>query len=158
MMLATQPADPFVAFAMDLGPRPAIGERVDVYRNLHHGKGPIHYWSVRETRAPRHVLVVAAYVVLRDAEFRVSLATHQKVIAKGKREIHAWAVGEVVAWDEHRSPARRPRDLVRFTYNPFRADFFHLADSARPEHPEHLTRVERSPLMWFDREGAWMRL
>ena len=128
-----------------------LGDRVEVYRNLHHGRGPVHYWSVRETRAPRHVLEVVAHVALVDATLRVQRATWEKILETGKRTVHAYAVGTLRAWEAHDSP-RRPRDLVRFTYNPKRGPYFHLADFANP------AVVERSSLIWFDVEGAWMRL
>jgi hypothetical protein len=128
-----------------------VGARVEVYRNLHHGKGPIHYWSARDAHAPRHVLGVVAHVVLEDAELRVQRAAWAKVLATGRRSVHAYAVGTLRAWDEDRSPPR-PRDLVRFTYHAARGPYFHLADPSNP------AVVERSALMWFDVDGAWMRL
>lgn len=131
--------------------RLVLGARVEVYRNLHHGRGPVHNWSVRESRAPRHVLGVVAHVAIVDATLRVQRATWERVVATGQRAIHAYAVGTLHAWNAHES-LRRPRDLVRFTYNPKRGPFFHLADLSNP------AVVDRSPLMWFDVEGAWMRL
>jgi hypothetical protein len=131
--------------------RLVIGERVDVYRNLHHGRGPVHSWSVREARAPRHVLEVVAHVVLVDATLRVHRATWERILETGKRTVHAYAVGTLRAWDAHDSP-QRPPDLVRFTYNPTRGPFFHLANFDNP------AVVTHSPLMWFDIDGAWMRL
>ena len=131
--------------------RLVLGARVEVYRNLRHGRGPVHNWSVRESRTPRHVLGVVAHVAIVDATLRVQRATWEKVVATGQRAIHAYAVGTLHAWEAH-NPPRRPRDLVRFTYNPKRGPFFHLADLSNP------AVVDRSPLMWFDVEGAWMRL
>lgn len=131
--------------------RLVLGERVEVYRNLHHGRGPVHFWSVREPRTPRHVLGVVAHVALVDATLRVQRATWERILATGKRTVHAYAVGTLHAWDAHDSPPH-PRDLVRFTYNPKRGPFFHLANFDNP------AVVAHSPLMWFDIEGAWMRM
>jgi hypothetical protein len=144
----------FVALAAQLGPPPSrliLGDRVEVYRNLHKGKGPVHRWSVREPHAPRHVLEVVEHVVLEDAVLVVSRPTWEKVLLNNKRTVHAYAVGTLTDWSAYTSPDR-PRDLVRFTYNPKRGPFFHLANRENP------AVITMSPLMWFDVEGAWMRL
>jgi hypothetical protein len=143
-------AKQLVALAPPPG-RLVLGERVEVYRNLHYGRGPVHFWSVRDAHAPRHVLAVVGHVALLDAELRVQRSTWERVLATGKRTVHAYAVGTLHAWDAHDAP-ERPRDLVRFTYNPKRGPFFHLANFDNP------AVVTHSPLMWFDIEGAWMRV
>jgi hypothetical protein len=121
---------------------------VEVYRNLHHGKGPRHFWSIRSARTHK-VLGVVAHVELEDAELRVQKAAWAKVLATGRRTVHAYAVGTLRAWDEDVAP-RRPRELVRFTYNPERGPHFHLADLRNP------APVDAARRMWFDIDGAWM--
>src|SRR6185437_12269736 len=75
-----------------------VGDRVDVYRNLNKGKGPVHRWSVRERRAPRHVLAVLPHVVLVDVEMHVGEAGWARVHASGVRDVHAWAIGTLQTW------------------------------------------------------------
>lgn len=131
-----------------LPPALAAGERVQVYRNLHHGQGPLHFWSVRSTRSGR-VLGVLAYVEIVDATLRVQEGARQRAIATRRRSVHAYADGTLRAWDVDHAPTR-PRDLVQVTYNPFRAGHFHVAQPSAP------TPVYATSRLWFDRQGAWM--
>jgi hypothetical protein len=125
-----------------------VGQRVQVYRNLHHGKGAVHYWSIRSVRTGL-VLGVVAHAVLEDVELRVQEGARQTVLETGQRSIHAYAVGNLRAWDEETSP-RRPRSLVRFTYNPRRGPYFTRAHNDP-------TPVYGAAYVWFDVDGAWTR-
>ncbi len=100
----------------------AVGQRVQVYRNLHHGKGLVHYWSIRSARSLL-VLGVVAHAVLERVELRVQEGARQTVLATGRRSVHAYAVGTLQTWDEDTSP-RRPHSFVRVTYNPYRGPTF----------------------------------
>jgi len=131
-----------------LQPVLAVGERVQVYRNLHHGQGPLHFWSVRSTRSGR-VLGVLAYVEIADAELRVQEGARQRAVETHRRSVHAYAVGTLAAWDVDQVPPR-PRGLVEVTYNPYRAGYFHVAKPSAP------TPVYVARRAWFDRQGAWM--
>lgn len=126
-----------------------VGDRVDVYRNLLHGKGPVHRWSVRARRGPRRVLAVLPHVVLVDVEMHVGEAGWARVHASGVRDVHAWAIGTLQAWGWH--APRRPKGLVRITYNAARGPDFHVANPNTP------SVVTHASLMWFDPEGAWMK-
>ena len=126
----------------------AVGQRVQIYRNLHHGKGPTHYWSIRSARSGR-VRGVVAHAVLEGVELRVQEGARQTVLATGRRSVHAYALGTLRAWDEDASPSR-PRSFVRITYNPHRGpNFTRLLNDATP--------VYDAELLWFDIDGAWMR-
>ncbi len=131
-----------------LPPALARGERVEVYRNLHHGKGPLHYWSVRATRSGV-VLGVLAYVELSDAALRVREGARQRVLQTGRRSVHAYAVGTLHAWDVDLVPPR-PRGLIQVTYNPYRARHFHVASPSAP------TPIHAAARLWFDGQGAFM--
>ena len=126
----------------------AIGQRVQIYRNLHHGKGPVHYWSIRSARSLR-VLGVVAHAVLERVELRVQEGARQTVLATGRRSVHAYAVGTLQTWEEDTSP-RRPRSFLRVTYNPHRGPAFTRAPADR-------TPVYGAEMLWFDVDGAWMR-
>jgi hypothetical protein len=130
---------------------PTIGDLVAVYRNLHHGKGPVHFWSVRSKRTGL-VMSVCAYVDMRGVVFKVGQKARERVLETRRRSVHAVAEGTVVAWDVDLAP-RRPASLVECTYNPYRAPYFHLADA---RHPTQLVPVYHAKRLWFDRDGAWM--
>lgn len=133
---------------LDAGQELAVGQRVQIYRNLHHGKGPVHYWSIRAARSGR-VLGVVAHAVLEGVELRVQEGARQTVLATGRRSVHAYALGTLRAWNEDTSP-RRPRSFVRVTYNPRRGPHFTRA-------PNDPTPVDGAAWMWFDVDGAWTR-
>ena len=131
-----------------VSPGLAVGLRVQVYRNLHHGKGPVHYWSIRSARTGL-VLGVVVHAVLEGVELRVQEGARQTVVVTGRRSVHAYAVGRLREWDEDASP-KRPRSLVRFTYNPTRGPDFTRAHNDP-------TPVYGAEYMWFDVDGAWTR-
>ena len=133
---------------LDAGQDLAVGQRVQVYRNLHHGKGPVHYWSIRSARSLL-VLGVVAHAVLERVVLRVQEGARQTVLATGRRSVHAYAVGTLREWDQDTSPPR-PRSFVRVTYNPHRGPAFTRA-------PDDPTPVYGAELLWFDVDGAWTR-
>jgi hypothetical protein len=133
---------------LDAGQDLAVGQRVQIYRNLHHGKGPVHSWSIRSARSLR-VLGVVAHAVLEGVELRVQEGARQTVLMTGRRSVHAYALGTLREWDQDTSP-RRPRSFVRVTYNPHRGPNFTRA-------PSDLTPVYGAELLWFDVDGAWTR-
>jgi hypothetical protein len=133
---------------LDAGQDLAVGQRVQIYRNLHHGKGPTHYWSIRSARSGL-VLGVVAHAVLERVELRVQEGARQTVLATGRRSVHAFAVGTLRAWSEDTSP-RRPRSFVRVSYNPHRGPNFTQA-------PNDSTPVHEAAYLWFDVDGAWSR-
>lgn len=115
--------------------------RAEAYRNLHRES-----WSVRD---PATGLVVghANHVELADVQFRVQQGGRAAVLRDGVRRVHAYVVGTVVAQASRRRV--RQGEWVRFTYNPYRAGTFTVADRENPR-----------PIYWaakvrLDRDGAW---
>ena len=111
---------------------------VRIYWNLNK-----HCVSVQCAKTKR-VIGYARRVLLRDVAFQVSEAGRQYVIAKGQRQIHAYACGDLVAvdWIENKSglpvswgaadTAAAAVHVRRVAYNPFRDATF-TADG-RPIH------------------------
>ena len=95
------------------------------------------------------VLGVVAHAVLQGVELRVQEGARQTVLETGRRTVHAYAVGTLRAWDEDISP-RRPRSLIRFTYNPHRGPTFTRVHNGP-------TPVYGAAYVWFDVDGAWTR-
>jgi hypothetical protein len=100
--------------------------RVEVFRNLHQ-EGVV--WSVRVEVDPGRWLTLAhsENVLVKDAEFVVQPAGHQKVIDTQAKDIHAFVRGTLVV-----DPVEARRHLHRFArqkpvqvyYNPYRVDKF----------------------------------
>lgn len=91
-----------------------IGELVRVHLNLHRGD-----FSITDPKSGR-VMASCDDVTLSGVTFKVSETTRQRVIAKQRRRVHAWALGTLVAVDA------KPRvdGLELITYNPYRAPTF----------------------------------
>lgn len=68
--------------------------RVRVFRNL------TRRCLSMQARTPTgwRTIAHAESVVLRDATFRVSEAGRQRVLATGRKTVHAWAEGELMEW------------------------------------------------------------
>ena len=91
--------------------------RVKVYRNLYKGT-----WSVVSVKTGR-VVMHADTITLRDVTFRVQPAGNRLVRACGRKNVHAYAVGEIASLNftgvgEH-----------RVTYNPYIMTTFEYADN-----------------------------
>jgi hypothetical protein len=114
-----------------------IGKKVKVYRNLHKGM-----WSVVDASTGR-VAFHAATLSVSNAEFRVSLKVRERVVMRGRKEVHAKVVGTLdsVGVDLKKVP----RSLKKASYNPYKAPFFFLM--------EDMARVDESPLVVFDEDG-----
>lgn len=78
---------------------------VEVYRNLHRGG-----YSVRQGGK---VVAHSDYVTMLDAEFHVSEAGRQRVLKTGRRNVHAWARGQLVKC----APTRQQMN-ARVRYSP----------------------------------------
>jgi hypothetical protein len=117
--------------------------RAHVYKNLHLG-----LWSIRDPRTGRAV-AHAAYVDMERCQCRVQQGTRARVLREGRRSVHAYVAGEVRAYADA-APARSGA-WIRFTYDPFRAATFPLADADNP------APVLGAAKMRFDAEGAWLR-
>lgn len=86
--------------------------RVKLYWNLHKD-----CFSVMDAKTGR-VAFHADTVALRDVKANVQAGGRARAVREGKRNVHAFLVGELVD-----AVAREGGRVVR--YNPFRAGFFH---------------------------------
>ena len=90
-----------------------------VWFNLH-----LKVWTVKAGRDPvRH----AAAVVLGNVRFHVGEGGRARVLARQCREVHAWAIGDLLP-----DGAELPADAVEITYNPYRAGTFTRRDNGLP--------------------------
>jgi len=113
--------------------------RVVCYRNLRRRD-----CSIAEVKGDSGIGRVIAHeccVALADVTFVVKEAARQRVIQNRRREVHAWAVGELV------ENLPTPNCRTPITYNPYRAAIFTTR--------EGLTPVHASPFVEFtDSRGA----
>lgn len=117
--------------------------RREVYRNLHRDA-----WSVRDPATGR-VVNHAVHVEIADVTFRMQQSGRAAVLRDGIRRVHAYVVGQLVA-----SAARRRARAgwwIRFTYNPYRAGTFTVADPKNPRPIYGAARVRLDP------DGAWLQ-
>lgn len=115
--------------------------KVKVYRNLHNG-----LYSIQQGGL---VLGHAARVALKGASFTVSEAGRQRVIREGKKNVHAFAVGDLAevygfqgfrgrhvgkleGLNESDLPPRFLERMKRVTYNPYKFDSFVDAETKQP--------------------------
>jgi hypothetical protein len=116
--------------------------RAHIYKNLHLGT-----WSLRDPRTGR-VVAHAAYVEVEGGVCRVQQGARERVLRERRRSVHAYVVGEVLTHGDAAPP--RTGDWTRFTYDPYRAATFTIAD------PAHPTPVLGAARMRFDEDGAWL--
>lgn len=114
-----------------------IGKKVKVYRNLHKGM-----WSVVDASTGR-VAFHATTLSVSNAEFRVSLKVRERVVMRGRKEVHAKVVGILDSVDVDLKKV--PRSLKAASYNPYVAPFFFTT--------EDMARVDGSPLVIFNEYG-----
>lgn len=115
--------------------------KVKVYRNLHNGL----YSIQRLGRVIGH----AQRVALTNTTFVVSEAGRQRVIREGKKNVHAFAqgdlaevygfqgyrgrhVGKLEGLNESDLPPRFLERMTRVTYNPYKFDSFVDAETKQP--------------------------
>lgn len=102
---------------------PVKGERVRVYYNLHRS-----VWSVQNTKG--QVIAHLPEVSLTNVSWVVRPAGRAKVIAEGKKNIHAFGVGNYTAIaggfvDSHGGLTEpKVNSLKRARYNPYKAGHF----------------------------------
>jgi hypothetical protein len=108
------------------------GTWVRCHRNLRRGD-----WSI--TVAGKVVAHVPE-IILGDVSFRVREKARLEVVRRHCRQVHAWALGTVIA----DCPAAAPRTPI--TYNPFRSASFIERDRGTP--------VTACDYVHFTREGA----
>lgn len=115
-----------------------IGELVRVHLNLHRGD-----FSISDPKTGR-VMASCDDVTLSGVTFQVSETTRQRVIAKQRRRVHAWAKGTLVAVDS--KPTIEGHPVV--TYNPYRAPTFTKGNGS----PVHAAEM----VAFTDRKGYLM--
>ena len=121
------------------GRRAKKGDRVAVYRNIR-GSG-FDTWSVKARSGKYAGLVVghADELLLRDATFTVSEAGRARVLATGRKNVHAFGVGRLGDDGE-----TIPFADTRVHYNPFKNAEF-VDDTGEP--------VELVRKAFFDANG-----
>ena len=98
-----------------------------VYWNLHKK-----CWSV-QNRQTGKVELHAYHVVLADAGFTVRKAGQERVRKEGKKNVHAFAVGDAMAAEQDiRYAFQIPKQARPVTYNPYVNDTFVYRDTGAP--------------------------
>ncbi|KZE67976.1 hypothetical protein AWM68_17545 [Fictibacillus phosphorivorans] len=92
----------------------SIGQRVDIYKNLHLDNG----YSIRCSKTGL-VLAHCSTVLLKNASFHVSESGRQKTVKEKRKRVHAYVRGELVAVN-----TEFPQDFVKVLYNPYLTEFF----------------------------------
>lgn len=91
--------------------------RVRVYYNLNRSVWSVqHYLPGKGWRVREHL----TSLVLEDVEFKVYEAGRQRVLANKRKNVHAFAIGELVS----RDGSGYTDHLPRAGYNPYRAPYF----------------------------------
>lgn len=104
--------------------------QVRVYYNLHRHTFSIQHkvdgrWLVRD---------YADEVTLKDATFKVSEAGRKRVIAEGRKNVHAFVIGTLV--DDI------PETPVQATYNPYKYSSFVEKETETPIHTAAFARLK----------------
>jgi hypothetical protein len=102
----------------------SIGQRVDVYKNLHLENG----YSVRCSKTGL-VLAHCSTVLIKNASFHVSESGRQKTVKEKRKRVHAYVRGELVAIN-----SLFPKDFVKVLYNPYLTEFFLDSKTREPIH------------------------
>lgn len=125
-IVAVNPIDPLDGKNMFFSPYKErnieIGQRVDVYRNLHTNNG----YSIRCAKSGL-VLAHCSTVRLKNAKFVVSESGRQKTIQEKRKRVHAYVRGELATFNE-----ALPKDFEKVEYNPYFTPFFMSARTNEP--------------------------
>lgn len=100
---------------------PVEGERVRVYFNLHKS-----CWSI-VAKSGEHrgrVIAYATSLHLENCTFHVSQAGRRRVLAEGRKNVHAYIDGE---WCSDSGKFEGVTAVFPISYNPFKADHFHTS-------------------------------
>lgn len=100
----------------------SIGQRVDVYKNLHLENG----YSIRCSKTGL-VLAHCSTVLIKNASFHVSESGRQKTVKEKRKRVHAYVRGELAAIN-----TLFPKDFV--IYNPYLTEFFLDSETRDPIH------------------------
>jgi len=125
-IIAVEPIDPLDGKNLFFTPykdrNVAIGQQVDVYRNLHTNNG----YSIRCSKSGL-VLSHCSTVRLKNAKFVVSESGRQKTIQEKRKRVHAYVRGELAAYNE-----ALPKGFEKVKYNPYYTSFFVTATTNQP--------------------------
>lgn len=112
-----------------------VGHRVHIYRNLHAERefATGHTYSVRLSGT---VVMTQRCVLLGDVALRVQPAGRGRVIAEGRKNVHAYLSGQLLAYGCEAIDKSAPwlHRSAGVTYNPYRHTSFVLRDSEAPVH------------------------
>ena len=117
-------------------------ERVRVYRNLHKK-----CLSVQDSNGI--VIGHVQTIVLKNVKFVVRPAGRRKVLETKRKNVHAFAVGEVVSFQDH-TAVMQYNNPVR--YNPYVADTFLVRPKGAireyPIYESNLVQINASGAIW----------
>lgn len=97
--------------------------KVRVYRNLKHGRKAPAMYSIQHQGK---VIARANAVLLGDVTFKVNEAGRQRVLREGRKNVHAFAVGVLLASGSDMLPLTE-----RLAYNPYEGPTF-VNDEGKP--------------------------
>ena len=116
----------------------AVGNQVQVYRNLHTGTYSIRYRG----------LVVGHYdiVAIVQPTFRVQPGGRARVLREKRKNVHAFVVGKLVPfWDYPTA-----EEATRISYNPYKNETFIRVDTGEP--------VKDALMCWLTPDGVFAQL
>ena len=108
--------------------------RVEVYYNLH-----------KKTFSVRHkgkVIEHTDRIVLQDVTFAVQPAGRAKVVAEGKKNVHAFVRGTI---GEAQHDWNTIGDWADCSYNPYKSDTFVNQDTNEPIHNAKIVKLQKHP-------------
>ncbi|RHW36042.1 hypothetical protein D1B31_18335 [Neobacillus notoginsengisoli] len=98
-----------------------IGQKVDVYRNLHTNNG----YSIRDAKTGL-VLAHCSTVQLTNARFHVSESGRQKTVSEKRKRVHAFVRGTLAAYN-----VQVPSGFKKVIYNPYYTTLFTEAETKK---------------------------
>lgn len=102
-----------------------IGKKVMVYYNLHKHTFSIQYKN--------KVIIHADYVKLGDVEFRVRQGGKEKVRSKKQKNVHAFAIGNLLDYCNHPcDDIPNPSSSAVVTYDPYKYNSFVYKETEEP--------------------------
>lgn len=114
-------------------------ERVKVYRNLHKK-------CLSVMGADGLVIGHVDTVVLKDVKFVVRPAGQRKVRQTGRKNVHAFAVGEVISFVDHHRIFRTGKQVL---YNPYLYDTFVEQKGGNPIHTASMAEIDATRGIWI---------
>ena len=120
----------------DFQPKGFLGEKVDVYKNLHNG-----LWSILD-RKTRCVVGHVRHACMDDAKFIVQPAGRRRVLKENRKNVHAFVRGVLKGYGETGLLFCHHADTQEFiTYNPYKFDTFYTKNDEKPIHKARWTHL-----------------